>query len=304
MDGCRPGSARLSVRSQPAPSCSKKRRSAASMQPSPRGSSPACNWCAAYLDRIESVRRQGARAERHHHGEPQGAGDRGGDGRLAAAGKRALAAAPLHPRHRQGQLQHRRHADHRRLGDAGAIGPADDAFVVKRLREAGALDPRQVEPDRAGEGRHDGELARRADEESLRSDAHARRLERRHGRGHRGEFCASSAPAATPANRSDRRPRPRASWACVRRAGWSAATASSRSAPRRMKPGRSRARWRMPRGCSTSIAGYDPADPITAFGLRKIPPSYTAFLDRDGLQRRAHRRAHGLLRQRTPSTGK
>ena len=32
-----------------------------------------------------------------------------------------------------------------------------------------------------------------------------------------------------------------------------------------------------------AIAGYDPADPITAFGLHKIPPSYTAFLDRDGL---------------------
>jgi amidase len=32
------------------------------------------------------------------------------------------------------------------------------------------------------------------------------------------------------------------------------------------------------------IAGYDPADPVTAFSLHKIPPSYTAFLDRDGLR--------------------
>ena len=27
------------------------------------------------------------------------------------------------------------------------------------------------------------------------------------------------------------------------------------------------------------MAGYDPADPITAFGARRIPPTYTAFLD-------------------------
>jgi Asp-tRNA(Asn)/Glu-tRNA(Gln) amidotransferase A subunit family amidase len=32
------------------------------------------------------------------------------------------------------------------------------------------------------------------------------------------------------------------------------------------------------------IAGYDPADPITAFGVHKIPPTYTTFLDPDGLR--------------------
>ena len=32
------------------------------------------------------------------------------------------------------------------------------------------------------------------------------------------------------------------------------------------------------------IAGYDAADPVTAFSLHKIPPSYTTFLDRDGLR--------------------
>jgi amidase len=32
------------------------------------------------------------------------------------------------------------------------------------------------------------------------------------------------------------------------------------------------------------IAGYDPADPVTAFSAQKIPPAYTAFLDRDGLK--------------------
>jgi Asp-tRNA(Asn)/Glu-tRNA(Gln) amidotransferase A subunit family amidase len=32
------------------------------------------------------------------------------------------------------------------------------------------------------------------------------------------------------------------------------------------------------------IAGYDPADPITAFGVDKKPRTYTAFLNRDGLK--------------------
>src|SRR6058998_1029338 len=32
------------------------------------------------------------------------------------------------------------------------------------------------------------------------------------------------------------------------------------------------------------MAGYDPDDPITAFGVPKIPKTYTAFLDRDGLK--------------------
>src|SRR5262245_40513882 len=32
------------------------------------------------------------------------------------------------------------------------------------------------------------------------------------------------------------------------------------------------------------MAGYDPEDPITAFSVQKIPKTYTAFLDRDGLK--------------------
>lgn len=32
------------------------------------------------------------------------------------------------------------------------------------------------------------------------------------------------------------------------------------------------------------MAGYDPADPITAFGVHKVPRSYAAFLDRNGLK--------------------
>jgi Asp-tRNA(Asn)/Glu-tRNA(Gln) amidotransferase A subunit family amidase len=32
------------------------------------------------------------------------------------------------------------------------------------------------------------------------------------------------------------------------------------------------------------MAGYDPSDPITAFGAHRIPPTYTAFLDRNRLK--------------------
>src|SRR6266850_8414845 len=32
------------------------------------------------------------------------------------------------------------------------------------------------------------------------------------------------------------------------------------------------------------MAGYDPADPVTAFGVQKNPRTYTTFLDRDGLK--------------------
>jgi amidase len=32
------------------------------------------------------------------------------------------------------------------------------------------------------------------------------------------------------------------------------------------------------------MAGYDPDDPVTAFGVSKIPSTYTAFLDRNGLK--------------------
>lgn len=33
----------------------------------------------------------------------------------------------------------------------------------------------------------------------------------------------------------------------------------------------------------TVMAGYDPEDPITAFGWQRVPPTYTAFLDANGL---------------------
>ena len=32
------------------------------------------------------------------------------------------------------------------------------------------------------------------------------------------------------------------------------------------------------------IAGYDPNDPVTAYAARQVPPTYTAFLNKDGLR--------------------
>ena len=52
------------------------------------------------------------------------------------------------------------------------------------------------------------------------------------------------------------------------------------------------------------MAGYDPDDPITAFGKGRIPASYTQLLSRDALQRRAHRRHDQPDGQRTSVTRK
>ena len=49
------------------------------------------------------------------------------------------------------------------------------------------------------------------------------------------------------------------------------------------------------------MAGYDPADPITAFGKGRTPRSYTELLSRGRAQRRAHRRADESLRARGPA---
>jgi Asp-tRNA(Asn)/Glu-tRNA(Gln) amidotransferase A subunit family amidase len=33
-----------------------------------------------------------------------------------------------------------------------------------------------------------------------------------------------------------------------------------------------------------AIAGYDSNDPVTAYSVGQVPPTYTAFLDKDGLK--------------------
>ena len=61
--------------------------------------------------------------------------------------------------------------------------PLQDAFVVKTTAGRRGADPRESQPDGARARRHDCQLPGRPDEESIRSDPNARRLQRRHGRG-------------------------------------------------------------------------------------------------------------------------
>ena len=51
------------------------------------------------------------------------------------------------------------------------------------------------------------------------------------------------------------------------------------------------------------MAGYDPADPITAFSAARCRATYTASLDRGRAEGRAHRRADGFHRHAIRSTG-
>ena len=59
------------------------------------------------------------------------------DRRMKASGP--VWSAPLHPLHRQGQLRNGRPADCRRLSRAEGLRSGEDAFQVKRIKEAGAL---------------------------------------------------------------------------------------------------------------------------------------------------------------------
>ena len=77
------------------------------------------------------------------------------------------------------------------LALAGAVPPRD-AFVVERLREAGAVHPRQDEPQRVGQHPLDAlverlERARRACREPVRARSQPVRLELRLGRRRRRE---------------------------------------------------------------------------------------------------------------------
>ena len=103
-------------------------------------------------------------------------------------GREVQPAAALHPGGPQRQLSHRRHADHRRLAhvrehaDAGRRVRGEE--TPRRRRDH----RRQGQPPRAGPRRHQRQLAGRPDEEPLRPDAHAGRIERRHRRRHRREL--------------------------------------------------------------------------------------------------------------------
>ena len=179
--------------------------------------------------------------------------------------------AARHPGPDQGQHRHRRPDDHdRRLARALADrSPPRDAFVVQRLRAAGAVHPRQDQPERVGE------LPRRRIRPAAGAAAAGRRAIRTRSiatpaarapapapRSRRTSRPSASAPR--PTARSSARPRQRRWSASSRRSAWSAAPASSRSRTARTRPGRWRARSPTPPRCSTAMAGVDPRDPATA----------------------------------------
>ena len=66
--------------------------------------------------------------------------------------------------------------------------PARDAFLVQRLKAAGAVILGKTNMHELAAGHHHGRLALRADEEPLRSRSQSRRVERRHRRRGRREL--------------------------------------------------------------------------------------------------------------------
>ena len=138
-------------------------------------------------------------------------------------GKRGPAA--LHSDHPQGQLQHRRHADHRRQRQHEGFDSAARRVHGRAHAQGRRADPRESEPAGIRARRHVDQQSRRAGAQPVRSHAHAGRIERRHGRGDRVQHGGAR-------NRQRYRPvdplagfgeQPRRHTA--RRAGWSAARA-------------------------------------------------------------------------------
>ena len=181
---------------------------------------------------------------------------------ITAAGGRCR-----HPDDPQGQHRHARHADDRRHRGARRIDPAADAFIARKLREAGAIilgKATMTEFANFLDQRHAGrlQLARRLRIQPLRSAARSApaldallRLQRRAAGAARPADRARDPASRVDANLAavgigtetsglDSQPgqRPTASSASSRPWVSSAATASSRSPPIRTPPARSRAR--------------------------------------------------------------
>ena len=75
--------------------------------------------------------------------------------------------------------------------------PDRDSFVVEKLKQAGAFDPRQIDSRRNGRGRH-ARILIRLDAQSLRSRPHRRRFLRRVGGGGHGQpVCHGDGPGGT-----------------------------------------------------------------------------------------------------------
>ena len=171
----------------------------------------------------------------------------------------------------------------RMVNSAGSLAlaehrPKRDAFLVERLRAAGAVILGKTNLSEWANFRSHAfdlrlERARRADAKSLRAGSQSLRLQFRHRAARSRPASPRSASAPKPTAASSARPRSPAWSASSRPSAWSAAAASSRSRQSRTPPGRWRARrrcrgrccrrWRasttaMPR--PRKISGHVPTD--------------------------------------------
>ena len=144
-------------------------------------------------------------------------------------------------------------------------------------------DPGENEHARTGAGRGDVEFAGRADEESLRAVADPRRFFRRHRGGPGGELRDRGTGSDTV--NSIRSPSSANSLVGIRptrglisRAGVIPVSFTQDAVGPITRTVADAAVM------LDVMAGYDPDDPVTAFGVGKIPSTYTAFLDRNGLK--------------------
>ena len=161
--------------------------------------------------------------------------------------------------------------------------PPDDAFVVKKLRAAGAIILAKVNMSEFASGARP-QLARRPVAQSARSRAHAVGIVGRHRRRHRRRLRDRSAWAPTPADRFAVRRRPTASSVSSRRTGCSAATASFRSRSASTPAGRWRAASYDVAVALGVMTGVDPADAATKKSEGKFETDYTKFLKADALK--------------------
>ena len=186
---------------------------------------------------------------------------------------------------------------------------ARDAFIVERLRAAGAVilgktnlsewaNFRSTHSTSGWSGR--GGLVL----QSVRARSQSVRIELRHRRPPSPRTSRRLASARRPTGRSSVRPARRRSSASSRRSGWSAGPASSRSRTARTPPGRWPARSRRgdPARRSVRRRSARSGDDGARAGRRR---DYRASLDAERPARRAHRRgAREVLRlQRRRPTG-
>ena len=251
-----------------------------------------------YLDRIDAYDDRGPGAERDHHRQPARARDRGADGpprpRPRAPG-RPLHCIPV-------VLKDNFHtADMPTTGGSvtfAKMQTPDDGFVVKKLRDAGAIIVAKANLH---------ELARAGTTVSSLGGQtrNPYDLTRTPGGSSGGTGAAIAANFGVLGTGSD--------------TGQSIRSPSSANSLVGLRPTRGLVSRDGVMPFSTTqdeagpitrtvedaarmldvMAGYDPADPITAFSDGHIPRTYTASLDRGRAEGRAHRPAHGFHRQRS-----